>query len=102
MREYDLLVGILACQLRLVSRGTLVRYSATFAESSSASLLDFLLDAKALTEADQEFLCRIVDTIVHAHRGDERAALNAFGGEEAAAEAFSGSIVHTERGWGPS
>ena len=102
MREYDLLVGILACQLRLVSRGTLVRYSALFAESSSSSLLDFLLEAKALTESDQQFLCRIVDTIVHAYRGDERAALNAFGGEDAASDAFARSIIRTDNGWAPS
>ncbi len=102
MREYDLLVGILACQLRLVSRGTLVRFAALLAEHPDNSLLDFLLDSRALTEADQQFLCRIVDTIIHAHRGDERAALKAFGGDDAASEVFAGSIVHTDTGWGPS
>jgi len=102
MREYDLLVGILACQLRLVSRGTLVRYGALLAERPASSLLDYLLDSKALLESDQQFLCRIVDTIIHAHHGDERAAFKAFGGEEAASDAFAGSIVHSESGWGPS
>ncbi len=102
MREYDLLVGILACQLRLVSRGTLVRYSTLLSERPASSLLDYLLDSKALTENDQQFLCRIVDTIIHAHHGDERAALKAFGGDEAASDAFAGSVVHSESGWGPS
>jgi WD40 repeat protein/serine/threonine protein kinase len=102
MREYDLLVGILACQLRLVSRGTLVRYAALLTERPASSLLDYLLDSKALSENDQQFLCRIVDTIIHAHHGDERAAFKAFGGEEAASDAFAGSIVHSDSGWGPS
>jgi WD40 repeat protein/serine/threonine protein kinase len=80
----------------------LVRYTALLAERPASSLLDYLLDSKALSENDQQFLCRIVDTIIHAHHGDERAAFKAFGGEEAASDAFAGSIVHSDSGWGPS
>lgn len=102
MRDYDLLVGILANQLRLVSRGTLMHYATTLTESSHASLLDYFLESRALNEKDQQILCRLADTIIHAHHGDEKAALRAFGGEDAAAEAFAGSIVHTDTGWAPS
>ncbi|MBL7649454.1 MAG: protein kinase [Candidatus Hydrogenedentes bacterium] len=102
MREYDLLVGILACQLRLVSRGSLVHFAAALRQTQDQSLLEYLVDSKALSEKDQAFLCRIVDTIIHAHHGDEKSALKAFGGDEAAREVFSGSIAKTDQGWGPA
>ncbi len=100
MREYDLILGILACQLRLVSRGSLIR-SVALADKSEDPLSEILLANHALSVADYELLIRLVDNIIHAHRGDEKAALETFGGQEAVESAFIHSVHFEEGTWQP-
>jgi eukaryotic-like serine/threonine-protein kinase len=60
-----------------------------------------LLDDNALRAEDHFLLVRLVDSVIHAHRGDAAAALEAFGGDEAVQEAFAESIRHVEDAWVP-
>ncbi len=98
MREYDLILGILACQLRLVTRGSLIRSVAESTESTEP-LSEILLSNRALSVEDHELLIRLVDNIIHAHRGDEKAALETFGGQEAVESAFIQSVHFEDETW---
>ncbi|MCF6284900.1 MAG: serine/threonine protein kinase, partial [Candidatus Hydrogenedentes bacterium] len=102
MREYDLIFGILACQLRLLSRGSLARSAFALSEEADATLSDVLLASKALSPEDHALLIRLVDNIIHAHRGDEKAALGTFGGDEAVEYAFAQSLTRDGATWNPA
>ncbi|MBX3179687.1 MAG: protein kinase [Candidatus Hydrogenedentes bacterium] len=99
MRDYDLLAGLLAYQLRLVSAGTLAWYAHELKSAPDTRLLDFLLEKRAIQENDELLLVRITDNIVHAHDGNIAAALDTFGGAPAAREAFARAVHQTEKGW---
>ena len=51
--------------------------------------MDSLLGGGHLASEDHALLIRLVENIIHAHHGDERAALNSFGGEDAVRDTFS-------------
>ncbi len=81
MRDYDILFGLLAYQLRLLSRDRLAEFADHGARHPDASALSHLCDSGALSQADHDLLVHLVDTLVHAHKGDAKAALDAFGGK---------------------
>ncbi|MCF6284688.1 MAG: protein kinase, partial [Candidatus Hydrogenedentes bacterium] len=89
MRTYDLIFGILARQLQLVTRASLSEFSEAVEGGADVSLPGFLREADRLSESDEKLLQRLVDSIIHAHRGDELAALESVGGSEAIEHTFS-------------
>jgi len=102
MHSEDLLAGLLAYQLRLVSAGTLAWYVQHLTTTPDARLLLFLTERKVITGADRDLLEKLLESILQAHAGDGRAALESFGGQAAAEEAFARAVQPTEAGWAPS
>jgi eukaryotic-like serine/threonine-protein kinase len=89
MRTYDLIFGILAGQLGIVSRDELKKFPGKNDDDGAPELPAFLLERGALSTDDEALLQRLVDSVIFTHRGDESAALDAFGGREVAAQYFS-------------
>jgi len=89
MRDYDILFGLLAYQLHLISQDTLAAFHQYGSEHPNASALPYLTDHGNLSESDHALLVRVIDTLVHAHRGDVGATLQAFGGESAVASSIA-------------
>lgn len=92
MRDYDLLFGLLATQIRLVSKGALVEFAESQAEGGEDSLPDYLLSRDFISANERDLAIRLVDSVIHAHQGNIAAATEAFGGAEAAREAFSAAF----------
>lgn len=88
-REKNLLFGVFAVQLRKLSPTQIMEAAAAWAADPSKDLSTRLVDARLITEHDRDLLAGLVEQAVNAHGGDSKAALETFGGEQAACQTLS-------------
>ncbi len=102
MREYDLILGILACQLRLLSRNALAEIAVTLGTDADTTLAGLLRTVDLINKENHTLLIRMTDELIHAHQGNAAAALHTIGGDAAVQDAFARSIIRDGVTWLPS
>jgi len=70
MRERNLLFGVLAVQLKLVTSQQLVKAGAIWAADQSRDLGEILVEQGVLAQPDRELLGRLIDRQIDAQAGD--------------------------------
>ncbi len=91
--QRELLLGVMAVQLGLVSAAALVAAAGAWATERRRPLADFLVLQGALDAERRAFLDAVVDAAVGACGGSAAAGLASLGGADAVARSFSGSVV---------
>ncbi|HSA21795.1 MAG TPA: serine/threonine-protein kinase, partial [Myxococcota bacterium] len=91
--QRELLLGVMAVQLGLVSAAALVAAAGAWATERRRPLADFLVLQGALDEERRAFLDAVVDAAVGACGGSAAAGLASLGGPEAVSRSFGGSLV---------
>ena len=79
-RDRDLLFGILAVQLRLITPAQLAQIGAAWNGDLTKSLPSRLLESGLVTPADRDILFDLVARAIEKHDNDPHATLTAFGG----------------------
>ena len=92
-RDRNLLFGIMAVQLRMVSADQLVDIAGSWATDSSRGLPQRMQQSGILSQDDCEALLRLVEQAVRRAGGDSAQAIESLGGEQSISDAFSGSIA---------
>jgi len=90
-RDFNLLFGIFAVQLRGITPSQFVDVAAAWAADPSRDLPHRMVEAGLLTDKDEVVLRGLVEEAVRCHDGDAKAALASFGGEERVSQILSGS-----------
>jgi serine/threonine protein kinase len=94
-RDRNLLFGILAVQLNLLTSAQLMDVAGAWAMDPSRDLSERLMESGLLEEKDRALLMDLVERAVQAHGGDAGATLNRFGGQQQVYTSFHGSIGMT-------
>ena len=81
-KDRNLLLGVLAVQLKGLTSAKLVEVASAWAEDPHISVADRLVDNGLLTPMDRDLLERLVDDAIQAHGGDTAATLHTLGIEE--------------------
>ncbi|GMW00017.1 MAG: hypothetical protein AMXMBFR84_11550 [Candidatus Hydrogenedentota bacterium] len=97
-RDRNLLFGVFAVQLKLVSPAQIMEVAAAWAVDPSRDLPDRLRDARLLTESDFQLVLDFVNRAVEAHQGNPSMALQRFGGEALAYQSLQLSGPQTVPG----
>ena len=88
-RDRNLLFGVFAVQLKLVSPAKIMEIAAAWSVDPSQHLPDRLEAAGLLTGRDRQLILDFVQRAIDAHEGDSSVALRSFGGEALAFESLS-------------
>jgi len=97
-RDFNLLFGILAVQLRKVTPAHLVEAAAAWADDPSRTLADHLAALGHLSERDRSFVEDVARRAVADHQENATEALVSFGGDQQVYSAFQGTILPTTGG----
>jgi len=92
-KDRELLFGVLAVQLKLISPQKLMEAAAVWAARQERSLAEILVEQGLLNEEKQKLISSLLELQVKEHGGDAKASLQSFGGDRAVYESFAGSIV---------
>ncbi|MBN2497014.1 MAG: serine/threonine protein kinase, partial [Deltaproteobacteria bacterium] len=88
----DLLFGVLAVQLGLVSAQQVMAAAGAWAADRSRCLAERLEEDGAISPARRKMIEDMVSDAVRAHDGDARETLLTFGGEQAMLQSIGGSV----------
>ncbi|MEK7794538.1 MAG: hypothetical protein AAB353_08405, partial [Candidatus Hydrogenedentota bacterium] len=80
-RDRNLLFGVLAIQLGIITPDRFVEAAAAWATSPDKTLAERLLDTAALTPRQRELIDRFVEEAVRHHDGDATEAYTSLGGD---------------------
>lgn len=92
-RDRNLLFGVLAVQLKLVSPNDLMKAAGAWAADSNENIGGILVRMGFLTEEKRNLVTSLVEGAVKANDGDASKSLQALGGARAVHETFAGSII---------
>jgi eukaryotic-like serine/threonine-protein kinase len=92
-RDRNLLFGVFAVQLKLVTPQKLVEAAGSWATNQEKHLGDILAEIGAIAESDKELIEDLIKRQIEMHNGDAGEVLNSFGGERAVHETFAASIA---------
>ncbi|HSA23726.1 MAG TPA: protein kinase, partial [Myxococcota bacterium] len=91
--ERDLLFGVFAVQLGLVSAQEILAVAGAWAADRSRGLAECMLAGRLVPEPMHRMLSAMVAEAVEAHGGDAGLTLETFGGPEAVERSLGGSVV---------
>jgi eukaryotic-like serine/threonine-protein kinase len=95
-REQNLLLGVLAVQLRMITPAQFAEAAHAWTLEPARCLADHLLDAKALTKEQRALLRRFVTEAIAHHDGEATVTLSFFGGEDQVGRMLSGALEPTK------
>jgi WD40 repeat protein len=93
-KDLNLLFGILAVQLRLVTPQQLASAGAVWATQQERELGAILVEQGVLAEQQRQLISTLLQSQVSSHQGDAAEVLDLFGGEAAVQASFAGSLVY--------
>lgn len=91
-KEANLLFGVFGVQLKQFSAQQLSTIASDWASAPDHSIASRMIGAGILSKRDSDLLVSLVNQAIHAHGGDGKAALAAFGGNARVQEAFLNSL----------
>jgi len=91
--ERELLFAVMAVQLGLAQPGQAMAAASAWAAERGLGVGARLTRLGLLTPEKQELLERLIDESIRAHAGDERRALETFGGGQAVEASLGGSLI---------
>ncbi len=97
-RDWNLLFGVIAVQLRFITPSELSKAAAAWATEPEKELGAVLLDMGYIREPDKSLIDRLLERQVGVHAGDTSETLKSFGGARAVHESFAGSIAVNDKG----
>lgn len=97
-RDRNLLLGVIAVQLKYVSAQQLAAAAGAWASETSSDLGQVMVELGFINETNLELLNKLLESKIEEHGGDANATLASFGGEQAVHESFAASIQVTEDG----
>ena len=92
-KDRELLFGVLAVQLKLISTQKLMESAAIWATRQEQPLGKILIEQGYLNEEKRNLIENLLELQIKEHNGDPKATLQSFGGDRAVYESFAGSIL---------
>src|SRR5438094_10659407 len=89
-QESNLLFGILAVQLRLITPQQLAAAGAVWATAQDRQLGDILLEQRQINSEQCEAIAALIRTQLAVHHGDPSQVYELYGGDAAAQASFGG------------
>ena len=95
-RERNLLLGVLAVQLRMITPTQFAEAAHAWSLEPNRGLADHLAESGALTQEHRALLRRFVDEAIGHHDGEATVTLDFFGGEDEVGRIVKGGLEPTK------